>query len=70
MLNDVLVDIAKNMGESEYFTLGIEQFNNAAKKYREIGLSNKRLLRMQKVLEKQRAELDEIITQIQLGGSD
>src|SRR3989304_1258356 len=58
--------IKQTMNEEEHFTLSIEHFNKAARKYREIALNEKRIRRIKKVLEKQRAELDEIITEIEL----
>lgn len=66
LLGTILSDIAMSMNEEEYFTLSIEHFNKAARKYREISLNEKRIRRIKKVLEKQRAELDEIITEIEL----
>ena len=65
-MGQILSDIAQSMDNEEYFTLSIEHFNKAARKYREIGLNKKRILRIKKVLEKQRAELDEIIAEIEL----
>ena len=66
LLGEILEDIAQSMDKEDHFTLSIEHFNKAARKYREIGLNKKRMLRVQKVLEKQRAELDEIVTEIEL----
>lgn len=66
LLGTILSDISMSMNEEEYFTLSIEHFNKAARKYREIALNEKRIRRIKKVLEKQRAELDEIITEIEL----
>jgi histone H3/H4 len=66
LLGEILEDIAQSMDKEDHFTLSIEHFNKAARKYREIGLNKKRMLRIQKVLEKQRAELDEIVTEIDL----
>lgn len=65
-LGEMLSDVAQSMDQEQYFTLSIEHFNNAARKYREIGLQKKRIQRIKKVLEKQRAELDEIIAEIEL----
>jgi hypothetical protein len=65
-LGDILSEIATTMDQEEYFTLSIEHFNKAVRKYREIGLNKKRILKIQKILEKQRAELEEIIAEIQL----
>ncbi|MBI5229531.1 hypothetical protein HY991_05450 [Candidatus Micrarchaeota archaeon] len=66
LLADILTDISQSMDDEEYFTLSIEHFNKAARKYREIGLNQKRILKIKKVLEKQRAELDEIVEEIEL----
>lgn len=66
LVGEILADIAQSMDQEEYFTLSIEHFNKAARKYKEIALNQKRIRRIQKVLEKQRAELDEIVTEIEL----
>ena len=66
LLGEIMADISRSMNEEEYFTLSIEHFNKAARKYREIGLAQKRVYRIKKVLEKQRAELDEIVTEMDL----
>ena len=66
LLGQILADIAESMNEEEYFTLSIEHFNKAARKYKEIALNEKRIRRIKKVLEKQRAELDEIVAEMEL----
>ncbi|MBI3588166.1 hypothetical protein HY995_01845 [Candidatus Micrarchaeota archaeon] len=66
LMGEILADISQSMDSEPYNTLSIEHFNNAARKYRQIALNQKRIRRIQKVLEKQRAELDEIITEIEL----
>ncbi len=66
LLGEILSDISQTMDKQEFFTLSSEHFNQAARKYREIALNQKRIKRIQKVLEKQRAELDEIIAEIEL----
>ncbi|MFA6049346.1 MAG: hypothetical protein WC792_05385 [Candidatus Micrarchaeia archaeon] len=66
LLGEILADISQSMDAEDYFTLSIEHFNKAARKYREIALNQKRIRKIQKVLEKQRAELDEIVTEIEL----
>ncbi len=66
LVGEILSDISQSMDQEEYFTLSIEHFNKAARKYKEIALTQKRIRRIQKVLEKQRAELDEIVTEIEL----
>ncbi len=66
LLGEILADISASMDAEPYNSLGIEHFNKAARKYREIALNQKRIRRIQKILEKQRAELDEIVTEIEL----
>jgi hypothetical protein len=66
LLGEILGSIAQSMNDEEYFTLSIEHFNKAARKYKEISLNEKRIRRIKKVLEKQRAELDEIVSEIEL----
>ncbi len=66
LLGEILADISQSMDKEEFFTLSSEHFNRAARKYREIALNQKRIKRIQKILEKQRAELDEIIAEIEL----
>ncbi|NUN11673.1 hypothetical protein HUU53_03435 [Candidatus Micrarchaeota archaeon] len=66
LLGEILTDISQRMDSQPYFSLSVEHFNEAARKYREIGLQQKRIIRIKKVLEKQRAELDEIIAEIEL----
>ncbi len=65
-LGEIAADIARGMDNEEFFTLSVEHFNKAARKYREVGLTQKRIERIKKILEKQRAELDEIISEIAL----
>ncbi len=66
LLGEILRDISASMDAEPYNTLSIDHFNKASRKYREIALTQKRIRRIKKVLEKQRAELDEIITEIEL----
>ncbi|MFH1056244.1 MAG: hypothetical protein V1717_00380 [Candidatus Micrarchaeota archaeon] len=66
LLGEILANVSQSMNEEEYFTLSIEHFNKAARKYKEIALNEKRIRRIKKILEKQRAEMDEIITEIEL----
>mgnify|MGYP001559752804 FL=1 len=66
LLGEILSDISQTMDKDPYFTLSVEHFNSASRKYRQIALNQKRIKRIQKVLEKQRAELDEIIAEIEL----
>ena len=65
-LGEILRDIAREMNNEEVFTLGMEHFNRAVKKYKMIEYQQKRIERIKKLLEKQRAELDEVITEIDL----
>ncbi len=65
LVGEILKDIARQMDEEEYFTLSIEHFNKAAKKYREVDLQLKRIENIKKMLEKQRADLEEKIMQIE-----
>ena len=65
-LGDVLKDIANEMDNEEIFTLNSEHFNKAIKKYKMIEYQQKRIERIKKLLEKQRAEIDEIITEIDI----
>lgn len=66
LLGEILKDVSASMDAEPYNTLSINHFNKASRKYREIALTQKRIRRIKKVLEKQRAELDEIITEIEL----
>ncbi len=66
LLSDILTDISASMDAEPYNTLSIEHFNKAARKYKEIGLNQKKIRRIKKLLEKQRAELDEVIAEIEL----
>ncbi|MFH1442803.1 MAG: hypothetical protein ABIG96_02100 [Candidatus Micrarchaeota archaeon] len=66
LLAEILKDIAMSMDSEPYNSLSMDHFNKASRKYRELALAQARIRRIQKVLEKQRAELDEIITEIEL----
>lgn len=66
LLSEILADISKTMDAEPYHTLSIEHFNRAARKYREIELMQKRMERIKKLLEKQRAEVDEMIAEVEL----
>ncbi len=66
LLGEILKDIATSLDAEPYNSLSLDHFNKASRKYREIALNQKRIRRIKKVLEKQRAELDEIITEIEL----
>jgi hypothetical protein len=66
LLAEILKDISMTMDSEPYNSLSMDHFNKASRKYREIALSQARIRRIQKVLEKQRAELDEIIVEIEL----
>ena len=65
-LGEVLKDIAQEMDKEEIFTLNLEHFNKAVKKYKMIEYQQKRIDRIKKLLEKQRAEIDEVVTEIDL----
>ena len=65
-LGDVLKDIANEMDKEEIFTLTTEHFNKAVRKYKMISFQQKRIDRIKKLLEKQKAEVDEVITEIEL----
>jgi len=64
LLGEILSDISQTMDQEQFYTLSVEHFNMAARKYREVYLQEKRMLKMKKLLEKQRAELDEAIEEI------
>ncbi|MEM4389696.1 MAG: NFYB/HAP3 family transcription factor subunit [Candidatus Micrarchaeia archaeon] len=65
-LGEILADIARTMDKEELYTLSIEHFNKAARKYRAVDLQAKRIERIRKLLEKQRAELEEALLQLEL----
>ncbi len=66
LLGAILSDIAKQMDREEFFTLSIEHFNKAAKKYKSVDLQAKRIERIRKLLEKQKAELEEALLQLEV----
>ncbi|MEM3030269.1 MAG: hypothetical protein QXH27_00900 [Candidatus Micrarchaeia archaeon] len=66
LLGDILTDIARAMDKEEFYTLSIEHFNKAARKYRAVDLQAKRIERIRKLLEKQRSELEEALLQLEL----
>jgi hypothetical protein len=65
-LGEILKDIAQEMDKEEVFTLTTEHFNKAVKKYKMIVYQQKRIDRIKKLLEKQRAEIDEVVSEIDL----
>ena len=65
-LGGVLKDIAREMDKEEVFTLNPEHFNKAIKKYKMIEYQQKRIDRIKKLLEKQRAEIDEVVAEIDI----
>ena len=65
-LGEILSDIAKEMDKEEVFTLNLEHFNRAIRKYKMIDYQRKRIEKIKKLLEKQKAEIDEIISAIEL----
>ena len=66
LLGYILADIAKAMDREEFFTLSIEHFHKAAKKYKSVDLQAKRIERIRKLLEKQKAELEEALLQLEV----
>lgn len=66
LLGEILADISRSMDQQPYSTLSVEHFNAAARKYKEIALQQKRIHRIKKLVEKQRAELDEVVTELEL----
>ncbi|MBI4399759.1 hypothetical protein HY570_03335 [Candidatus Micrarchaeota archaeon] len=70
LLGDILKDVSKSMDNEEFFTIGIEHFNKAARKYRTVDLQAKRIERIKKLLEKQRVELEEAIMDIEASASE
>ena len=65
-LGEILKDIAQEMDKEEVFTLATEHFNKAVKKYKMIVYQQKRIDRIKKLLEKQRAEIDEVVAEIEM----
>lgn len=65
-IGTILADVAKEMDKEEVFTLNTEHFNKAVRKYKMIEYQQKRIDRIKKLLEKQKAEIDEVITEIEL----
>lgn len=66
LLGQILDDISREMDKSEYHTISLDTFNMASRKYREIDFNEKRLMKVKKLLEKQKAELDEVVSEINL----
>ena len=65
LLGRILEDVAKAMDNEEFYTLSIEHFNKASKKYRGVDLQAKRFARIKQLLMKQRAELEEVIMEME-----
>ena len=65
LLGKILDDIAKAMDNEEFYTLSTEHFNKASKKYRGVDLQAKRFERIKRLLMKQRAELEEVIMEME-----
>lgn len=65
LLGRILEDIAKAMDTEEFYTLSIEHFNKASKKYRTVDLQLKRFQKIKQLLIKQRAELEEAIMEME-----
>ncbi|MCX6776679.1 MAG: hypothetical protein NTY73_01750 [Candidatus Micrarchaeota archaeon] len=65
LMGKILEDIAKAMDNEEFYTLSIEHFNKASRKYRNVDLQAKRFERIKQLLMKQRAELEEVIMEME-----
>lgn len=65
LLGEILKDIARAMDQEEFYTISIEHFNKAAKKYKTVDLQKKKIERIKRLIEKQKAELEEVILQIE-----
>ncbi len=65
LLGNILKDIAKSLDQEEFYTISIEHFNKAAKKYRTVDLQKKKIERIKRLIEKQKAELEEVVMQIE-----
>jgi len=65
LLGKILKDIAKAMDNEEFYTLSIEHFNKASKKYRIVDLQVKRFGRIKQLLIKQRAEIEEVVMEME-----
>jgi len=65
-LGEILKDVANEMDKEEVFTLSTEHFNKAVKKYKMITYQQKRIERIKKLLEKQKAEVEEVIIEIDI----
>lgn len=65
LLGEILADIAQRMDEEEFFTISIEHFNKAARKYKMVDVQEKRMANIKQLLEKQRGELEEKIMQME-----
>lgn len=65
LLGTILRDIAQTMDKEEFYTISIEHFNKAAKKYKTVDLQKKKIERIKKMLEKQKLELEEVVMQIE-----
>jgi len=65
LLGDILTDIARRMDNEEFFTLSIEHFNKAARKYKTVDLQAKRVEKIKNLLIKQKTELEQAIMEIE-----
>ncbi|MCX6777951.1 MAG: hypothetical protein NT157_03625 [Candidatus Micrarchaeota archaeon] len=65
LVGQILADIAKAMDEEEFFTLGMDHFNRASRKYRTVDLQLKRMENTRKLLERQRSDLEEKIMHLE-----
>lgn len=66
LLGKILVDIAKSLDKEEFYTLTKEHFDSASRKYRAVDLQKKRIERIKRLLEKQKAEIEEVLLQIEV----
>jgi len=66
LLGGILTDIANSMDNEEVFTLSIDHFNAASRKYRTLDLQKKKIEKIKKLLDKQRSELEEAIMEMEL----
>ncbi|MHA1827036.1 MAG: hypothetical protein ACTSX6_00160 [Candidatus Heimdallarchaeaceae archaeon] len=65
-LGSVLEDISKELEKDEEGILYLHNLEKALRKYKTIDLQRKKMEKVMKLLEKQKAEIDEIISEIKL----
>jgi len=64
-LYGILKDTAEKMDAEPYFTMREDHFNRAVRKYREVDLYEKKMITFKRLLEKQKAELEEKIMELE-----